>query len=176
MINICNLYIPLADGQSIPAPVLEALSHQTVQVNIVPCCMPGIINSNTLHHPDRRLKLQCETQSRNKALEMIKTNEKDYGLMMDRDCILMYDKCIEVAIGTLMGHDRLGCAALPWKSDEKNHIKRTFMALRVSALKNFFFRFDERLHGCLCMVEDFKTLGWECTYVSSDRPLIKELK
>jgi len=166
------LCIPLAHGQTIPFDVYRSISEQTVSFDIMPCCQPGIINSNRNFSIE---KLNGEMESKNHSLRMSEHLESEYILTQERDTVHLYDNNFEKAIKYMDENPNVGIISLPWKDYEvTEHIKMQAMVIRKEAVKNFQFRFDERKHICVCMLEDMITLGWGCKYLPSDKKLITE--
>ena len=166
-------FVPLATGQTIPLQVLKDLTKQTVGIDLIPCCTEGVLDSNKNISIE---KLTGEISSRNLALDLIKKCGEKFVIMQDRDCLHIFENNYTIAVDYLNNNPKVGILSLPWKEYEvKNHIIMRAMVLRVEALKNFKFRYDERRHLCPCMMEDMVREEWECKFLPSDKRLIKEL-
>lgn len=163
-----NLYIPLAHGQSIPSEVFKNLANQTIAPNLIPCCTDGMVNSNRNTSIE---KLTGEMASRNLALDRMLKDGHEFALMQDRDVVHFGYDNYERAVDYMRKAPGVGILSLPWKDYEvTEHINMMAMVIRIEAVKCFRFRFDERNHACLCMMDDIK-----CKFMPSDRKLVKEL-
>lgn len=160
----------MAAGQSIPQPVYSSLSHQTIDINIIPCVIPGIINSNKNTDP---IKIKCECNSRNMAVSLVKDyfNSTKYVAMQDRDFIHLDDTNYARCINFLDLNPCINAVSLPWKEYEiKDHIRLTGTVFRTEVFKNILFKGP---HICKSLKDN---LGDSYIFLPSDIRLIKEIK
>jgi len=168
-----NLYIPLANSQSIPHEVLYSIANHGVLLNIIPCCTDGVLEEEVSIK-----KRTCEGNSRNKLLEYVKSYEKEeFCAMQNRYVVLIQQYAYLEAIKFLREHKEYAAIALPWKDYEvKDHILNWAVCFRTEILKQLTeFRFGETGHFCQTMKEDLKSLGYKYEFLPSDKRMIKKI-
>lgn len=179
----------MADGQFLSYAVIDSIIDQTVVCEIIPACSPGVIQSNhTVLNPlDKIKKIQCETESRNKALDILKLYPQvAYFAMQDRDIVHLNALNFSHAIGRLKLDEKLAVVSLPLFIYDNNvpetsfmygHIRTAAMVCRTDYFINsgFRFRYDTEYHLCKCMKEDIEKSGYRIEYLGNV-PLVKELK
>lgn len=171
-----RVYIPLATGQNIPNFVIKSLASQVIPCDIIPCCTPGIINSNhNVEGLDRSKKRLCEMASRNLAMDMIKVSGEEFVAMQDRDVMHLFPGTYDKALKYLTSNKNIGIVSLPYFKDKTTHIIMKAVVFRVELLIDFRFRVDNRQHMCSCMTDDAKAQGFGCEYVPSDEIFVKEI-
>lgn len=177
-----NLFIPLAEGQSIPFKVYKSLSMQTIHTNVIPCVSKGIVQTNTQidNLKDKYEKIFSEVINRNKIPELIETLgiTDDYVIMQDRDAEHLYEDNFEKAISFLDNNKDYAAVALPSSRafDVKNHIIITCVMFRTEFMKTFKFRDKPEMHTCKSTYNDIIASGHKYGYLVQDKILVHELK
>jgi hypothetical protein len=171
-----KVFIPMAEGQYIPHIVTRALAKQTLDIDIIPCCAPGIIQPNIKSSTLKPKKLQCECISRNLAIQFLDAMTDEYVGMQDRDIVQDKIDNYARAINFLHENRDYGAIALPWKvNDTSDHLRNASFVIRASILRQIKFRLDERSHICDTQRDDIRALGYKYQYLSGER-LIREIE
>lgn len=177
-----KLFMPLAEGQTIPLKVYKSLSMQTIESEIIPCVSKGVINSNgnVISHKDRAPKIHSEVLNRNKISELIDTLgiTDEYIVMQDRDAEHLYEDNFERAITFLNENRDYAAVALPSDRafDRKNHIIITCVVFRTEFMKTFKFRAMPEMHTCESTRKDIIAAGYKYDYLMHGKSLIYEIK
>ena len=172
-----KLFIPLATGQSIPNQVYVSLSQQTINIDIIPCCTPGVINSNHTQNPDQIAKQIGEVASRNVALDLMEPLDDEFVLMQDRDVIHLDGNNYAAAIEYLKNNPDVGMVSLPWRDNfVSDHIRMQALTIRKAALTNFRFRVNKRPCLCYVVAEDMAKNNWKYLFLPGSKRLIDELR
>ena len=170
------LFIPIANGQSIPSNVLKSIVCQTEYIDIIPCSSPGVINSgrHILNPEDKFKKLYCECVSRNIAKSII--IEDELVAMQDRDIVHLYPDNFTKCIDYMKSNLNIGAVAMPWQDEpDKFHIRNACFIIRSSVLSKLNFRIDRLNHICETMRCDIYNLGFEYKFFPSNKKLIQEI-
>lgn len=179
---LLNLFIPLAEGQSIPFRVYKSVSAQTVLTNIIPCVSKGIIqsNGNEIDPGNIKDKVLSEVLNRNKIPELITTLgiTDEYIIMQDRDAEHLYEDNFEKAVDFLNNNMDFAAVAVPSDRafDRKNHVIITCVVFRTEFMKTFKFRDLPEMHTCDSTYKDIIKTGFKYDYLVHDKVLIHELK
>ena len=166
-------YIPLAIGQIIPQEVCNSLASQSIEINAIPCYMPGVVQSQSGLCKDARGKVIGERLSRNLALDFMKKSNDEFAIMQDRDIIHLYPDNYEKAIIHLKKNPDVAVISLPWKNQSCfEHIRIQALIFRISLIGDFSFIDDGLNHTCMTVMNYFKE---KYQWFPSDHKLIKEL-
>lgn len=177
-----KLFMPLAEGQTIPFKVYKSLSTQTVETEIIPCVSKGVLNSNgnVISRKDRAPKIHSEVFNRNKISELIGTLgiTDEYIVMQDRDAEQLYSDNLEKAVSFLNINRDYAAVALPSDRafDRRNHIIITCVVFRTEFMKTFKFRAMPEMHTCESTRKDIIAAGYKYDYLVRDKSLIYEIK
>jgi hypothetical protein len=121
-------------------------------------------------------KITGEANSRNKALDLIRTQPDELVAMQDRDVVHINIDNYERALDFMEEHPNYGAVTMMWKDyTVPDHIRMSALILRKSAMMNFKFRWDYRKHLCATMVDDLAALGWIYDYLITDKKIVQEL-
>ena len=87
-----KIYIPLAEGQTVPREVLDSIAMQTVPCEVVLCATPGVERSQRNYGELRRIG-EAASRELCRARALAAT---------DRYCIIPYDSFIHFGVPALM--------------------------------------------------------------------------
>jgi hypothetical protein len=174
-----KLFIPMANGQNIPFRVFNSLTKQGIDIDIVPCCSDGVINSNhtnPLTSEQRRIKLNSELINRNLAINFSKDLGDEFIAMQDRDLVHLKNDNFNRCIDFLVNNKDYAGICMPWKEYlVTDHIRLTCFIIRTSIFKELKFRIDKRNHLCATFSDDISFLGYKWGFLPSNYRLVEEI-
>lgn len=176
-----KLFIPLADGQSIPCRSFKSICNQTIPTDIIPCVSKGVIESNReiIRLMNRPVKVHSEVTNRNKISEFINAFNitDEYVIMQDRDCEHLFNDNFERAIEFLNENKDYAATVLPIDRSflMKNHIIIACVVFRTEFVRNFKFRAMPEMHTCESTRKDIIATGYKYDYLVHDKILVHEL-
>lgn len=174
------LFMPLAEGHSVPYKVFQSLCNQTIMVDVIPCVSEGVIRSNegVIEIKDRAKKVYSEVVNRNKISTLINTLgiTDEYIVMQDRDCIHLFNDNFEKAVMFLNDNKDYAAVALPSVRglSRRNHTIITCVVFRTEFAKTFKFRAEPEMHTCTSTYKDVIASGYKYGYFGTT-PLVVEL-
>lgn len=152
-----KIYIPIAEGQTVPQEVLDSIAMQTVACEVVLCATPGAERSQRNYSLLRRIG---EAASRELCRARALATLDAYCVIQDRDMVHLWKDNIErMAAHLEESFSRVAVAAPCDRKLNHNHVRISAQMVRVIALEKI--RFTPAEHGCMCvqMQEQLRAIG-----------------
>jgi hypothetical protein len=152
-----KIYIPIAEGQTVPPEVLNSIAMQTVPCTVVLCATPGTERSQRNYSELRRIG---EAASRELCRARALATNDEYCIIQDRDMVHLYDDNVArmiMHLNTFPGHVAVACPCDRKLNHE--HVRISAQMVRVNVLEKI--RFTPVEHGCMCeqMQRQLRAIG-----------------
>jgi hypothetical protein len=169
------ILISLANGQVLAPGVKASIAMHTIPTQIILCCTPGVVNSQRVYTPERKVGEAASRELCKKTA--LETTDKMF-VMMDRDAKLLYPTSLQQALNLLNANHEYGALSLalpkkPW--NDYDHIDTRCVMIRREVLEKIDFTALNQ-QRCICreFTKAIRGLGVKYDYFSNDL-LVEEI-
>lgn len=152
-----HVFIPIAEGQTVPQKVLQSIAAQTELSVVTVCCRPGLIDSEGVYNPQR---LNGEIAAR-EAVRMAALGTRESVVMLqDSDVEHTCTDNFAMVLQEMRRHPEYTAMALTSNENPSpDHIPLHCLAIRVRALWGIRFRASGGECSCKAFARDVVRYG-----------------